>query len=112
MVEEHVGKKRRKEVRTAINMRDDLRNGMLFMICVLLVGIMASLSLTITLGRMDPTADNQWAQMVPTLVIFLFVVFLGTRSYKWSGLKKAYDDHCKRYNITKDDMKALKNGEL
>jgi len=111
-MQEHVGKKRRKEVRTAINMKTELRNGMIFMIAVLLVGIMASVSLTLSMLALDPMSDNLITQTIPTIVMFVFVIFLGNRSYKWSGLKKEYNEHCKRYNITKEDMEALKNGQL
>ena len=111
-MQEHVGKKRRKEFRTAINMKSQLQNGMIFMLTCLVIGIVCSLGLTISLGRLDPMAENSLAQILLTIVIFVFIIFLGNRSYKWSGLKKEYDEHCKRYNITKQDMKDLKEGRL
>lgn len=111
-MQEHVGKKRRKEVRTAVDMKTELRNSMIFMICVLLVGIAASVGLSLSLLALDPMSENLMTQTIPTMVMFVFVIFLGSRSYKWSGLKKEYNEHCKRYNITKEDMDALKNGLL
>ena len=111
-MQEHVGKKRRKEVRAALDMRTELRRSMAFMVCALIIAAMVTLGMTFAFISADPTIDNTAAQTIPTIVLFIFVIFLGSRSYKWSGLKKEYDEHLKRYNITKADMEALKDGQL
>lgn len=111
-MQQHVGKKRRKEVREAVDMRKELRSrfartGVVFGIGVAFVIGMQALTVfgVLALG-------NEVAQAVLLIVVFVFVMIIGSRTYKWSGMREQYKEHRKRYNITDEDMRALERGQL
>ena len=82
MVEEHVGKKRRKEVRQAITMSEELRKTLLLCIGLIVFGIV------------------------------VLMIFVAPKANRYWALRDEYKAHLERYNISKDDMRALKNNEL
>ena len=55
---------------------------------------------------------SMMASMIPAIVLFVLLLLVGTRVRKWSELRTEYKDHCRKYNITKEDMHALERGEL
>ncbi|MGI6033948.1 MAG: hypothetical protein ACOX69_11065 [Coriobacteriales bacterium] len=111
-MQEHVGKKRRKEVRQAIDMKRELNRDMRTMIIIMAIGILATLFVTYLtyIGVVD--AMNGLVQSIPMIILLILAIFLGNRAYRWSGLREEYKKHCKEFNITKEDMNALKRGEL
>ena len=92
MVEEHVGKKRRKEVRQAITMSEELRKTLLLCIGLIVFGIVVLL--------------------VPLVILVVLMIFVAPKANRYWALRDEYKAHLERYNISKDDMRALKNNEL
>ena len=111
-MQEHVGKKRRKEVREALNMRQELNKYMTIMVVTLVIGIIAWSALSYLMVTGVIPNDTTFMQTLPYVLLFIVIIFIGSRSYKWSALHERYRKHCVRYNITKSDIKALKNGEM
>lgn len=111
-MQEHVGKKRRKEVRQAANMKSDLRKEMFVMIGIFIVGIAICFSWTIAMYFSGVDGSSIIVQSLPTIAVFLLVVYLGNRAYKWTGLREEYKRHCQQFNITDEEIKLLKNDQL
>lgn len=112
MVEEHVGKKRRKEVRQAVSMKQQLNNSLIVIIGVLALGVILTVAMTyMTVTGVVPS-DNLWTQVIPLLIVIVVLIFAGPQASKWWGLHDEYKKHLERYNIRKEDMDALKRGEL
>lgn len=111
MADQHVGKKRRKEVREAVNMRRDLRKDMALFLSVFALAAVASIVLSY-LAALGVLGDNTFVQFLPMIVVFVIIIILSMRISAYWGRRDAYKQHCKRYNITKEDMKALERGEL
>lgn len=112
MVEEHVGKKRRKEVRQAINMSEELRKTLRFVISILalsLLLIVALYILSIT-GIVNMSMDV--INFAPLAIAVIAMIIVVPKANRYWTLRDEYKDHLARYNITKADMKALKNNEL
>ena len=112
MVEEHVGKKRRKEVRQAINMSEELRKTLLLIISVLTIGCLIVLILFFIsfYGVVELPAFA--SSTVPLAILIIAMVFIAPKANRYWALRDEYKEHLKRYNISKADMKALKNNEL
>ena len=111
-MEEHVGKKRRKEIREAINMKKELNSTLLLMLGLMLAGCLLYGAYTILLIEGVIPAGDQVSQVVPLIIVFILVVFLGNKAYRWTDKREQFKTHCKKFDITKEDMKALKRGEL
>lgn len=112
MVEEHVGKKRRKEVRQAINMNEELRKSLVFIWTVLGIGCVLVLVFTyFSYSRIIPISDTL-ARSLPLVFLFIAMVIIAPRANKYWTLRDQYKEHRARYNISKDDMNALRNDEL
>lgn len=112
MVEEHVGKKRRKEVRQAIALKKEMNRSLLFIVIAIVVGGGLAGALTVLVTADMIQVDNVATQAIPLAVIVLALVFIGPRCTKWWGIRDQYKLHLKRYNISKEDMAALERGEL
>lgn len=112
MTEQHVGKKRRKEVREAINMKKQIRKDFTFMMVVFGIAIIVTLACT-ALAYQGLFGDNMMlVQTVPLVIVFGAVMIMSFRMNSFWELRSQYKKHCQKYNITKSDMKALENGEL
>ena len=112
MVEEHVGKKRRKEVRQAVSMKEELNHSLIIIVAVLALGVILTAAMTyMTITGIVP-ADNLWTQVIPLIIVIVILIFAGPQASKWWGLHDEYKKHLERYNISKEDMAALKRGEL
>ncbi len=111
-MQEHVGKKRRKEVRQAIEMHDELRKTVLMVIAAIAIGIAFTVTSALLTINGILAEDDVIAQYAPMVVILLLLVPVAGRAYQWTGLREEYKEHCKKFNITKEEMNALKNGQL
>ena len=109
MVEEHVGKKRRKEVRQAITMSEELRKTLL--LCIgLIVFVLLVLFVISYLGLFEiPLVVTN---TVPLVILVVLMIFVAPKANRYWALRDEYKAHLERYNISKDDMRALKNNEL
>lgn len=112
MVEEHVGKKRRKEVRQAVSMKQELNNSLFIIIGVLALGAILVAAMTYMSITGIVPSDNVWTQVIPFLIVIVILIFAFPQASKWWGLHDEYKKHLERYNISKEDMAALKRGEL
>lgn len=112
MVEEHVGKKRRKEVRQAITMSEELRKTLLLIVGVLVFGclILLVLFLLSYLGIVE--LPSSVGTIAPLVVLVVIMIYIGPKANRFWALRDEYKDHLKRYNISKADMRALKNNQL
>ena len=109
MVEEHVGKKRRKEVRQAITMSEELRKTLLLCIGLIVFGIIVLLVLSyLGLFEIPLVVTNT----VPLVILVVLMIFVAPKANRYWALRDEYKAHLERYNISKDDMRALKNNEL
>ena len=112
MVEEHVGKKRRKEVRQAITMSEELRKTLLLCIGLIVFGIVVLLVLFVIsyLGLFEiPLVVTN---TVPLVILVVLMIFVAPKANRYWALRDEYKAHLERYNISKDAMRALKNNEL
>lgn len=112
MVEEHVGKKRRKEVRQAITMSEELRKTLLLCIGLIVFGIVVLLVLFVIsyLGLFEiPLVVTN---TVPLVILVVLMIFVAPKANRYWALRDEYKAHLERYNISKDDMRPLKNNEL
>ena len=112
MVEEHVGKKRRKEVRQAITMSEELRKTLLLCIGLIVFGIVVLLVLFVIsyLGLFEiPLVVTN---TVPLVILVVLMIFVAPKANRYWALRDEYKAHLERYNISKDDMRALKTNEL
>ena len=111
MVEEHVGKKRRKEVRQAITMSEERRKTLLLCIGLIVFGIIVLLVLFVSyLGLFEiPLVVTN---TVPLVILVVLMIFVAPKANRYWALRDEYKAHLERYNISKDDMRALKNNEL
>ena len=112
MVEEHVGKKRRKEVRQAITMSEELRKTLLLCIGLIVFGIIVLLVLFVIsyLGLFEiPLVVTN---TVPLVILVVLMIFVAPKANRYWALRDEYKAHLERDNISKDDMRALKNNEL
>ena len=107
MVEEHVGKKRRKEVRQAITMSEELRKTLLLCIGLIVFGIIVLLVLFVIsyLGLFEiPLVVTN---TVPLVILVVLMIFVAPKANRYWALRDEYKAHLERYNISKDDMRAL-----
>lgn len=103
MVEEHVGKKRRKEVRQAITMSEELRKTLLLCIGLIVFGIVVLLVLFVIsyLGLFEiPLVVTN---TVPLVILVVLMIFVAPKANRYWALRDEYKAHLERYNISKDD---------
>ncbi len=112
MVEEHVGKKRRKEVRQAINMSEELRRTLRFVIGILALSFLIIIALYIIsmMGIVDMSMNI--ISFVPLAIVLIAMIVIAPKANRYWTLRDEYKNHLERYNISKADMKALKNNDL
>ncbi len=112
MVEEHVGKKRRKEVRQAINMSEELRRTLRFVIGILALSFLIIIALYIIsmMGIVDMSMNI--ISFVPLAIALIAMTVIAPKANRYWTLRDEYKNHLERYNISKADMKALKNNDL
>lgn len=112
VVEEHVGKKRRREVRQAVSMKQELNNSLFIIIGVLALGVILTAALTyLSISGIVPS-NTIWTQVIPFLIVIVMLILAALLASKWWGLHGEYKKHLERYNISKEDMAAVKRGEL
>lgn len=111
-MQEHVGKRRRKEVREAIDMRHEMMTTLAVTCVALVVGIALAVAVQLLVVFGMLVSSNIFLRLLPAIVIFVLLLVVCGRAYKLSGLREEYKEHCRRYNITKEDMRALEHGEL
>ena len=107
MTQQHTGKKRRKEVREAIDLQHMVRTTTIALVIIFVAGLALTTVFSVMLATGALAADSMMASMIPAILLLV-----GTRVRKWSELRTEYKDHCRKYNITKEDMHALERGEL
>lgn len=111
MVQEHVGKKRRKEVRQAINMTEEMRRLLLSSIGILVVGlVVVLLVLFLAYGNVIPVSPIV-GSMLPLVILLVAIFAVTPRANRYWALRAHYKDHCRKFNISKADMQALKSEE-
>lgn len=108
MIEEHVGKRRRQEVRQAISMQEELRKTVLFMSIVLVTSILLICLLVYlsTAGYIE--SDGMLGRLAPVVVLIIALLIICPNASKCLSLRESYKAHVRRYNISKDDMSMLK----
>ncbi len=113
MTERHVGKKRRKEVREAANMKREINSLTRFLVIMTVIALFVCFLPTIFVYMGILTDDNMMVlTFLPFIFVFVLVMITGTRSTRLFALRKEYKDHCERFNISKDDIQALNNGTM
>lgn len=112
MVEEHVGKKRRKEVRQAITMSEELRKTLLLIVGVIVFGCLVIFVLFLISFLGIAELPSSVGTIAPLVVLIVIMMFIGPKANRFWTLRDEYKEHLKRYNISKADMNALKNNEL
>ena len=106
-MQEHVGKKRRKEVRQAANLRKQKNNAMIFIIVVMVIGmVLSTISSFLIVFGVIPVSNQFWTY-VPTIIVFIVIFIAGSRVFKWTNLRQEYKDHCKKFNITVQDIREF-----
>lgn len=110
-MKEHVGKKRRKEVRQAVNLKQDMNKALAKSLAVTGLCIVLCLiyTLFLNLGVLD--MSDIVVQAVPLVFVFIGVMFIGNHFYKYLDLRDAFKKHCDRYGVSKNDMNALNSQE-
>lgn len=112
VVEEHVGKKRRKEVRQAINMSEELRSSLVYIWSVLGGGCLITLVFTYLAYANILPIDDAIMRFLPLGFMLVVICIITPRASRYWSLRDQYKSHLARFNISKDDMRALKNDEL
>lgn len=112
MTQQHTGKKRRKEVREAIDLQHMVKTTTIALVIIFVAGLALTTVFSVMLATGALAADSMMASMIPAIVLFVLLLLIGTRVRRWSELRTEYKDHCRKYNITKEDMRALERGEL
>lgn len=93
MVEEHVGKKRRKEVRQAITMSEELRKTLLLCIGLIVFGIVVLLVLFVIsyLGLFEiPLVVTN---TVPLVILVVLMIFVAPKANRYWALRDEYKAH-------------------
>ncbi len=111
-MEEHVGKKRRKEVRKALDIKTEMNRLLRRALIFIVIAIVIYIALMVMMTKGIIAATSAWTSMIPMFVVLIFAMIIGSQSYKWYGLRDEYKKHCKRFDISKKDMKDLKEGRL
>ena len=91
MVEEHVGKKRRKEVRQAITMSEELRKTLLLCIGLIVFGIVVLLVLFVIsyLGLFEiPLVVTN---TVPLVILVVLMIFVAPKANRYWALRDEYN---------------------
>ena len=112
MATQHVGKKRRKEVREAVSMRREIRRTNITLVIgvALVLAVMVGCTAVAALGL--ASGHLIIVQSIVLLVVFFAVAVLGFRLNGYWSLRGRFKEHCRRFNISKEDMKALEQGKL
>lgn len=108
VAEEHMGKKRRREVHQAVNLKRESKRLLVFVVstsvvaCVAIIALMCfSLSQT---GQM-----KQLVGIVGSLIVLLIsIILIVPKSRKCFEVHKTLKAHCKRFNISEEDMLLLR----
>lgn len=108
MAEEHVGRKRRKEVRQAINLDKESKRLLSFIAiaivvaCILIIGLLCfSLLQAGQMKRLAGIASS-------VIILLIAVILVVPKSRRYFEVREDLEDHCRRFNISKDDMLAGK----
>ena len=106
MSQEPMGKKRRKEIREAINMRSVVRKAELILAGIVVGGSIIDIIVAqYMVHHYDIT--NQWAMMVPTFVAFALLFVVMFQYNHFSRINRKYKKFLIDHNVTKQDMKDL-----
>lgn len=112
MTEKHVGKKRRREVREALEMKREIKRLTLLGVLIIAVAILLVVACTFVVYAGLFALDVQVAQYVPLVIMFVATMIIAFRMNGYWHLRDRYKEHCKRFNISKEDMCALERGEI
>ena len=112
MTEQHVGKKRRKEVREAINMKRQINRDLRFTAIVFALAILVVIGCSVVTFSDIFSGNTMIIQTVPLIIVLIAVMAVSFKMSNFWDLRSKYKKHCLKYNITKNDMKALDRGEL
>lgn len=113
MTEKHVGKKRRREVREALDMKREIKRLTLLGVLIIAVAILLLVvACTFVAYAGFFALDVQVAQYVPLFIMFVATMIIASRMNGYWHLRDRYKEHCKRFNISKEDMCALERGEI
>lgn len=108
MAEEHMGKKRRREVHQAVNLKKESKKLLAFVVSTFVVACVIIIALLcFSLSQTGQT--KQLVGIVGSLIILLLaVILIVPKSRKCLEVRKALKEHCKRFNISEDDMLLLR----
>lgn len=105
-MQEHVGKKRKKELREASALQREqskklckcigVFGGVVVVVCVIFGLAFA--------GVLD--FGNIFVQVVPTVLIVVSLFVAGSDMTRYSVLKKDFNNYCEEHSITKEDLAA------
>lgn len=112
MTEKHVGKKRRREVREALEMKREIQRLTSLGVLIIIVAILLVIACTCAIYAGLFALDVQFAQYVPLVIMFIATMIIAFRMNGYWHLRDRYKEHCRRFNISKDDMSALERGEI
>ena len=108
---EHVGKKRRKEVQRAASMQAQRRS---VAACVVALAVLLLLSLVaagVLAARGLSGMDNAIWQACRLAILIVLVACLVNRALRWRALNEKCRRHCAEFNITQEEIAALKAGD-
>lgn len=108
MIEEHVGKRRRQEVRQAISMQEELRKTILLVSIVLVVSILLICLLMYLSAVGHIESDGMLGLLAPVIVLIIALLIICPNVSKCLSLRESYKAHVRRYNISKEDMSTLR----
>lgn len=111
-MKEHVGKKRRKEVRQAVNLKKDMNRALAKSLAVMAACVVLCLVYTALLNLGYLNMGDIIVQAVPLAIVFVGVMFIGSYFYKYLDLRDAFKKHCDRYGVSKEDMSNLSSQDL
>lgn len=108
MIEEHVGKRRRQEVRQAISMQEELRKTILLVSIVLVVSVLLICLLMYLSAAGHIESDGMLGLLAPVIVLIIALLIICPNVNKFLSLRESYKAHVRRYNISKEDMSMFK----
>lgn len=108
MVEQHMGKRRLKEVRQAINMNNELKRLVAFFTITSVVACILIIVL-LYLAFTQASHAKQLASVAGLVIIVLIAcILIVPKAKKYRQVRKELAEHCARFNISSEDMASGK----
>lgn len=106
-MQEHIGKKRKRELREASSLLSEQKKK--FTKCVgVFGGAIAIIAVDYALAFAGVLSfDNIFVQVIPLALIIGSLLFAGSDITRYSMLKREYQKYCAEHSITEDELKAF-----